>query len=138
MAKKTTDIDLTAVVDGEDDTYYYKLYLSYNNVILSTLEFSDISEDILQLLEINKKCKEYTTDKKLLADLAQYKLDCYLGNEIDEESSIFTLLDIKIEEKHNSGKCNKQCKYCSPENNVNNDLSGFLENLDTAEIKGSA
>ena len=119
MTLVSENIKLVCVVYGDEELTYYKLELrdELNNAI-TTLEYADITKQFNDLLELNKEANLYINEAELKKELAQGKLNKYVGKTAYTQR-LLVLVDLLVKIKHQSGQCENNCHICNP--NIEND-----------------
>lgn len=106
---------LRCIIDGDEEFAYYKIdLLDSNDEVITTLEYSDITEDFKEFLDINKETNIYTNIEELKLDLAQGRLNRFSGKGQGNQR-VELLADLLAKYKHQAGSCKNTCIYCNPD-----------------------
>lgn len=92
-----------------------RIDLKNGDKFLSTLEFADITNEMKDLLEINKEIGVYATEDELRLDLAIGYLDKALQNDTNKDLKIGFLFNLRQKMLHHKGECQDDCIYCNPD-----------------------
>ena len=106
---------LACCVDGDEELIYYRIdLLDEFDAIISTMEYADITQDYKEILKVNEEAQLYFDMNQLKRDLAQAKLNRYMGKgQGKQEVEILITLTAKL--KHQNGECKETCIYCNPD-----------------------
>ena len=114
MKSAIENIKIRCVIEPCDELIYYKMDLLDNlNNTISTLEYSDITNILKDLVEVNEQIKLYSDVSDIYTDLAQAKLNRFC-NKAAGKDKIEELLNICAKYKHQNAICDSLCIYCSP------------------------
>ena len=106
---------LICCVSGDEELIYYKIDLvgDLNNII-TTLEYADITQDFNDLLIINKETNLYSDVEELKKELAEAKLNRYIGKGQGNQR-VELLVGLSAKLKHQNGICKDTCIFCNPD-----------------------
>lgn len=106
---------LACHVNGDEDLVYYRIdLLSEFGEAITTLEYADITDDFNDLLSANKEMNIYSDIEDLKKDLAQAKLNRYVGKGQGNQR-IELMVGLVAKLKHQTGICKDTCIYCNPD-----------------------
>jgi len=115
MATSIQNTKLRCVIDGDEEFAYYKIdLLDECDVIITTLEYSDITDDYNDFIIVNKEANIYTDLEELKTDVAQGRLNRFSGKgQGDQRVELLMTLLAKL--RHQTGQCKDICIYCNPD-----------------------
>lgn len=136
MVQSKKAVSLVSAIDGDDDLWFIRLDLFYDDNIISTLEFAEITDEVNDLIAVNKELSLYDNNEDLLKDMAEGHINKYLGIEYNNEK-LNLLFNIKAKVKHQQKQCSDGCIFCNPELGID-PFPNFTFNIQLKDPEGSA
>lgn len=117
MVEVKKDVYLSCTIDGDNDIWFMRLDLMHNDIVLSTLEFADITNEILDLVIINDEIKLYNDVREMVNDIAIGHLNRFAKEIIsdNEDEKISLLFNIRAKANHQQKICGNDCIFCNPD-----------------------
>ncbi len=110
-------LDIEEEEDDDDDTNQVSLWINlYNdrNKLITTLEYSDITQDYNDFLEINEHYDLYDNIEELGDDIASGYLSRFVNMPRDIPR-LDLIINLRMKMQHQTGKCGNSCILCNPD-----------------------
>ena len=130
------DVQVVCTINGDEDMYYIRIDLKNGDKFLNTLEFADITDEVEDLIFVNKEINIYDNDEDMILDLAKNYLRQTIKSELDNDLRIGLLVNVKSKMLHRDGECAEDCPFCN-ETQGDDPFPDFTIALKTAEPEGN-
>lgn len=111
---KQIETKLSCYITQEDDRAYLYVTLIDQKMFTMTLQFSDITNEIADFLEINSHYSLYKTADSLVADVEQAHLNRFMGQPKDNPK-LDLIVNLRMKMRHRNGNCGVSCILCNPD-----------------------
>lgn len=131
------DIEANCFIEYDEDADAYLLFINllFNHKSM-TIEYSNITDEMLDFLEINENYNIYNTEEELFEDIESAHFNRFLGEPRDSDR-VNLLVNLRMKMRHSNGICGEDCILCNP--NIGEDpFPDFTFNIRNIDTEGEA
>ena len=130
------DVRLNCFINREEDGVFLFVSLVDNKMFNMTLQFSDITNEFSDFIEINEHFELYNDIDELVLDLEKGHMQRFMGQPEDNDR-LDLMVNLRMKMKHQKGICGNSCILCNPD--IGDDpFPDFTFNIRNLEPKGEA
>ena len=129
------DTKLSCFIELEEDMVF--LYVNLvNNLSSITLQYTDITEEFNDFIEVNDHFDLYSDQDELINDLEEGHIQRFLG-ESKNNDKLDLITNLRMKMRHKNGTCDDGCILCNPD--IGDDpFPDFMFDIRNVEPEGEA
>ena len=108
------NVQLNCFIERESNNVLIFVNLLDDKLFNMTLQFSDITEEFNDFIQINEHFMLYNDIDDLTTDLEEGHLQRFMGQPKDNER-LDLMVNLRMKMKHQKGMCGNSCILCNPD-----------------------
>lgn len=114
MTSAFFEINILCTIDGDSELKFIRMDLCNGDRHITTLEYSDITSEYAEMLDVNSQANIFSSTQELETSLVNAQILKFLGEQRNDPK-LDLLLNIRMKMNHQQGRCSNGCIMCNPD-----------------------